>query len=146
MNKQSKVIGRLVDIKQRAVEAAEAAFALACQATKSAEQARDRAEAVWVRVASEDATGVGIVADLADRDVQLRALRRAADAAARNIALAKKHETGAREAIVAAKIEHRRYETWLERMTAAHAAEVRRTERVAEDEVTARKTIENART
>jgi uncharacterized protein YciI len=137
MKQTTKAMGRLVDLKTRAVEIAEAAYALACREVAAAEETRLRAEDAWLRAIHEQGI-VGVVGDLHDRDSAVRARRQTADAAQKAAAAAKRREAEASIALVAAKIEQRRYETWIERRAEATAAEERRVERIAEDEVSAR--------
>ncbi|MBX3258163.1 MAG: hypothetical protein KIS78_10225 [Labilithrix sp.] len=136
--KQMKTMGRLIDVKRRAVDAAEAAHAAAHARTRAAEQARIHADRTWL-AALDAADHIGLVADLEDRDAQIRALRRAVDQAEQRHALARSEELAAREAMTEARVELRRFERWLEKAVAEGQAEQRQRERVAEDEVAARK-------
>lgn len=133
-----KAITKLVEVKQRAVERAERDYAAAHAAAAAAQERAEEARRAWNAALDEPFDGVATAADLADRDLRIRALRRASEAAARDVAEAQAREVSAREAMVAARIEQRRFETWLERESRARAEERRRAERVAEDEVAAR--------
>ncbi|MBN9165282.1 MAG: hypothetical protein J0I07_30240, partial [Myxococcales bacterium] len=72
------------------------------------------------------------------RDLQIRGLRRAIEQAEHQYAVARAAEAVARETMTEARIELRRFETWLEKTTREHDAELRQRERIAEDEVAAR--------
>ena len=82
---------------------------------------------------------IGLVFDLEYRDMQIRRLRRAVDQAEHQHAAARAAEAAARETMTEARIELRRFETWLEKTTRERDAELRQQERIAEDEVAARK-------
>ncbi|MBX3209358.1 MAG: hypothetical protein KF764_30275 [Labilithrix sp.] len=136
--RQMKTIGRLVDMKKRAADAAEMAHAAAHAVTVAAEQARIEADRTWL-AALDAADHIGLAADLEYRDMQIRALRRAVDQAEQRHALARSAEFAARQAMTDARVELRRFERWLEKAVADGQAEQRQRERVAEDEVAARK-------
>jgi flagellar biosynthesis chaperone FliJ len=133
-----KAITKLVDVKQRAVERAERDYAAAHAAAAAAQERAAQAWRAWNAAMDEPLDEVATAADLADRDLRIRALRRASEAAERDFAAAQARETSARETMVAARIEQRRFETWLERASRACADERRRAERIVEDEVAAR--------
>ena len=135
--KQMKTIGRLVEMKRRAAESAELANAAAHAGSVAAVRARIDAERAWL--AAVDANEhIGVVFDLEFRDLQTRGLRRALEQAEHQYAGARAAEAVARETMTEARIELRRFETWLEKTTREHDAELRQRERVAEDEVAAR--------
>ncbi|MBX3196762.1 MAG: hypothetical protein KF894_01295 [Labilithrix sp.] len=136
--KQMKTIGRLVDMKRRASDAAEMAHSAAHARTLAAEQARILADRTWL-AALDAADHIGMVSDLEDRDAQIRGLRRAVDQAELRHVIARSEEAAAREAMTEARVELRRFERWLEKAVAEGQAEQRQRERVAEDEVAARK-------
>jgi flagellar export protein FliJ len=135
---QMKTMGRLIDMKARSAELAELAYAEACARTKDAEAALDRAESAW-NEALDEFPAVSCVTDLEDRDLRIQGLRRGVDFASLRVSESKTNEEAARAAMTAARIDLRRFETWRDRVTAAQQAEVRRVERIAEDEVAARK-------
>ncbi len=135
---QLKTMGRLIDMKAKNAELAELAYAEACARTKDAESTLTRAEEAW-NTALDEFPDVSSVTDLEDRDFRIQALRRGVDFASMRVNDARANEEAARTAMTAARIDLRRFETWRERVTAAHQAEVRRVERIAEDEVAARK-------
>lgn len=136
--KQMKTMGRLLEMKRRNVERAEMAHAAAHAATAAAEAARITADRRWL-AALDAAEHIGFIGDLEYRDMQVRSLRRAVDQAEQSFRLARANEAEARERMTDARIDLRRFEMWLERAEEEHRAETRRVERVAEDEVAARK-------
>ena len=138
MNKQQKTITRLLEIKRRASEAAETVHALAHEEATKAENERVRADTAWLTALDRNET-IGTVSDLEERDAHVRTLRSKVDEAERLFYVARMRETQAREAMTDARVELRRFEMWLERTQAEQAAEARRVERIAEDEVASRK-------
>lgn len=135
--RHAKSIGRLVEMKRRKSDAAEAAHAAARSAMEATAQTKSEAERRWL-AALDAHDHIGNVADLEIRDVLVRSLRRAVDEADRRLRVASAHEATARAAMTDARVELRRFETWLERQAEAAANEGRRVERIAEDEVAAR--------
>lgn len=137
----TKKISRIVQIKQRTVDAAEAAHAAAHHASIQADAERAAADRKWLAAvhASQAVGVVGTIDDLADQDAQIRFLRRKIDEAEHTYLIARTNEAVAREAMTEARIELRRFETWLEKATAAAQEERKRIERGAEDEVAQRK-------
>lgn len=135
-----KGIARLVDIKRRASEAAEAEYASAAEAVRVADRERIEADVRWL-ASLEAAEDISIIADLETRDFHVRCLRRAVDEAEQRVSMAKAYEVSAREAMTAARMELKRFETWLERVAAGRAEEARRVARIADDEVAARKSV-----
>lgn len=136
--RQMKTIGRLVEMKRRNAEKAELAHAVAHTKTVEAERARIEADRRWL-AALDAAEDIGDAVDLEYRDMHIRALRRAIDHAEREYTLARVAEAASREAMTDARIELRRFETWIERSQEEQNAEARRVARIAEDEVAARK-------
>jgi hypothetical protein len=136
--RQMKTIGRLIEMKRRSVEAAEMAHAAAHAKSLSMERARIEADCAWL-TALDAADHVGLVADLEYRDMEIRRLRRAVDAAEQQYAFARMEESACLKVMTEARLELRRFETWLENAAEAQKAEERRVERIAEDEVAARK-------
>ncbi len=141
----TKKIARLVQIKQRTVDAAEAAHAAAHAASVEADGARASADRRWL-AAVEAAQAVGVIGtiyDLDERDQHIRFLRRAIDAAEKVFLLARSKESLARDTMTEARVELRRFETWLEKATELAKEERKRIERGAEDEVASRKRAAN---
>lgn len=134
----SRRIARLVSMKQRCADAADAEVAAARRATEAAESARALA-----RAASEDAakraTAVTTSTDLAVNDAWIRTLEKAVMRANAAVAIAKQHEARAQARATSAHVELRKFETWEENTLAAVAMEAKRVARVAEDELAARK-------
>jgi hypothetical protein len=135
---QMKTMGRLIEMKERSAELAELAYAEACSRTKEAEAALDRADRAW-NDALDEFPVVSSVTDLEDHDLRIQGLRRGVEIASILVRETKTNEEAARAAMTAARIDLRRFETWRDRVIAAQKAEVRRVERIAEDEVAARK-------
>ena len=138
MTKQMKTIGRLIEMKRRNVERAELAHAAAHAKTKAAEQAWNERQQRW-HAAVDAIHDIGDALDLEYRDADLRALRRAIDVAEHEHAVARAEEAASRDAMTSARIEHRRFETWMERSVEAQKEETRRLARLADDDVAARK-------
>ncbi len=135
--KQMKTIGRLIEMKRRAADSAELAHAAAHARSVAADRARSAAERAWL--AAVDANEhIGLVFHLELRDLQIRGLRRALEQAEHRYAVALAAEAAARETMTEARIELRRFETWLEKTTRELDAQLRQRERIAEDEVAAR--------
>ena len=132
------MIRRLIDIKQRAADAAETAHVAARAAVTAAEETHAQAVAGWKHFV-ESAAEVRSIADLEDRDRQYKWLRKVIDDAEKRVAAAGADEAVKREAMTAARIELRRYETWLENTQVAARAEQARVQRLMDDEVAARK-------
>lgn len=139
MNRQkTKTIGRLIEMKRRSADQAELAYAAAHAEAASADRARIEADRRWL-AALDAADHVGFIGDLEYKDMQIRALRSAVDQAERQFSLARSREVQSRDVMTSARIELRRFETWLERTEEEQRAELLRLQRVAEDEVAARK-------
>jgi len=136
--KQAKMINRLIEIKQRAADAAETAHVAARLAVTAAEETQRQAVAGWKHFV-ETAAEVRSVADLEDRDRQYKWLRKLIDDAEKKVAVAHADEAAKRELMTEARIELRRYETWLENTQAVARAEQARLQRLQDDEVAARK-------
>ncbi|MBX3228837.1 MAG: hypothetical protein KIT84_42100 [Labilithrix sp.] len=139
MSKQTKMIYRLVDIKQRAADAAETAHVAAHHATLEAEAALRRAIALWNAFIATTSDDVATAADLQHRDLEHKWLRRSIEDHERAALVARTEEAAAREAMTTARIELRRYETWLENTQELARIEAKRVQRLADDEVAARK-------
>lgn len=138
MSRQTKTITRLVEIKRRNAELAEAKYAAARSDVMSAERASMLLENAW-RAAIDANEAIGSTADLERRDLHIRALRRAVDEGERTCCLKRARERETHAAMIEASIELRRFETWLEREAREQSLEARRIERIAEDEVASRK-------
>lgn len=136
--RQMKTISRLVEMKRRNAEKAELAHAVAHAKTVDAERVRIEADRRWL-AALDAAEDIGDAVDLEYRDMYIRALRRAIDHAEREYTFARAAEAESRQAMTDARIELRRFETWIERSQEEQNAEARRVARIAEDEVAARK-------
>ncbi len=133
-----RAMSRLLEIKRRMADAAEAEYAKVQLAVIHAQREARSAEQTWHRLATEKLR-VKTVADLEDHVMSVRLTRRIADAAAKEAAALEAKQTEALQKLTEAKREVARYETWLEREEAARAAEERRLERLREDEHASRK-------
>lgn len=136
--KQAKMINRLIEIKQRAADEAETAHASAHYATLAAEECLKNAVSGW-KYFTEEKSEIRSIADLEHRDRQYKWLRKIIADAERDVASARNDEAAKREVMTEARIELRRYETWLENTKELHRLESARTQRLADDEVAARK-------
>ena len=136
--KQAKMIGRLIDIKQRAADAAETAHVAAHHAAIAADQTLKLAIQGWNTFLGEQ-SDVSSVADLEHRDRQYKWLRKVIDDAEKAVMIARNDEAAKRELMTEARIELRRYETWLENSKEQHRQEAARVQRLMDDEVAARK-------
>ncbi len=136
--KQPKMINRLIDIKQRAADAAENAHVVAHHTTRAAEERLQRAIAGWTSFVEEQ-SDVRTVADLEEQDRQYQWLRKVVTDAEKCAAVARNDEATKRELVTEARIELRRYETWLENTKELQRIEAVRTSRLADDEIAARK-------
>jgi len=133
-----RAMTRLLEIKQRAAEAAEAEAALAQNALLLAQDDAEQAETAWTTAATALPV-VATMSDLEDHVTTVRLLRRIADAAKMRVNAARIASVNAQTKIAEARREVCRYETWLDRQHAALAEEARRQERAREDEHAARK-------
>jgi hypothetical protein len=139
--KQANKILRLVDIKQLAVEHAEAAHAAAQAKTAAANEAYVRAEAAWLEAASAKEGELETVSELQDRDLRIRKLWRVLQDAQRAFSLARSAAAMLQDKLIDARIDLRRFEMWLERKREEQANEARRLERIAEDERAGRRQV-----
>lgn len=139
MSNQNKMINRLVDIKQRAADAAETAHVAAHRATIEAEASLKRAIALWNAFVDSTTDDVQSVEDLAHKDREYKWLRRSIEDDERKLMLARTEEAKTRDAMTTARIELRRYETWLANTLERVRLEQRRVQVLADDEVCARK-------
>ena len=132
-----KRIERLVDVKQRAALAAEAALATALASTAAAEQLLLATEKSWA-TALDAAAHAATTGDLADLDARSRSLHMAVQRAEALLAARRRDEQGLRDEVTAARTELRRFEMWSDRVTAAAVAEADRMARIVEDDLAAR--------
>jgi hypothetical protein len=129
---------RILDARQRAVNIAEAELAELARTTVQACLAAERARAeLEVRM---DAQPVAEWSsdELARERAYLVALARNADALALVAREAKAREELARARVLGAKTEHKKVETWHDRLIEIHRLEEARIERVQGDELAAR--------
>lgn len=133
-----KRIDKLVHVKERAADAAEAALAAARAATAAAERVVTETERAWVAVLERCASATS-TAELEDADARGRTLRQAVQRAEWALATKRRDEDQRREAVAAARQELRRFEMWGERALATVNATAARVARLAEDDLAARK-------
>ena len=136
--KQAKMINRLIGIKQRAADAAETAHVAAHHKAAGAEQTLKQAVAGW-KSFTEEHSDIRSVSDLEDRDRQYKWLRKVITDAEKDVAIARNDEASKREQMTEARVELRRYETWLENTQELARIEQGRAQRGADDEIAARK-------
>ncbi len=137
----TKTVDRLIEIKRRSVDTAEAAYALARAATIEAEEVRLHAELAWLAAHEERDARPAIVfaSDLESRDARVRHLRRVVDQTEVSVIAARKREAKDQEAVTKARTELRRFEIWVERQALLQEYERRRLTRIADDEFASRK-------
>jgi flagellar export protein FliJ len=139
MSSRQQRIGRLVDQRERGVDAARTALGSAVRAVRAAEAVRDDAEAAWCNRANELAReGSPTVGSLVDARAHLETLRRRAEAAAAKLAIARRGADAAREACVRADRELKKMEVWQDHLVEAERVELERKERLRTDEAAAR--------
>lgn len=129
---------RVVELRRRAVDAAQATAADAARRVIEAEGAARAAEDLWTREGAAPADASRSSAELAEASAWLRALRVRADRAAAAAGEARAAAARSREALTEARAELRRIELWRDGLVAAARAAQDRKERVAADEVAAR--------
>ena len=142
MSTGTKAVERIIDLKERAVERAETEHAAANAAAQRAVESEASIRAAFVS-ALDAHDDVGSAWDLEARDMRIRGLRRRVHLAEQTSTEARTKRAATERALAAARIELRAFETWLERIRSARAAEVRRLERAADDEVAARAIARN---
>lgn len=128
---------RVVELKQRAVDEAQAACADARRAVESAEEVARAALARW-EFESNAPHPEGSTTDLADRSAWVRTLRLRADHAAAKVVAAKAEEARRLDDLVRARFDLRRIEMWRDGLLHGMRAVADRKERIATDEAAAR--------
>ncbi len=130
---------RIVDLRKRDVELAQAVCAKATMAAQEAEQAARDAEQAWMSAGETTSDGsCASSTDLAESSAWLRTLKLRADRAAARSREARKEVEQAHASLVAARSELRRIELWRDGLASAERAVTDRKERIASDEVAAR--------
>jgi flagellar export protein FliJ len=134
-----KRIGRLVDVRERERDGAQAELAAAKRATESALAAVQRAEESWNGEASKAAGAAPMaVHEFALQRMHLLTLRRAIDLARADHERAQTHEQAMLEAATAAQRELRKMEIWREAETERQRVERERVDQITTDEIAAR--------
>ena len=131
-------IGRLVNVKQRAVDEAAAALVAAQAVTAAAEQLLESTQ-LAMAAALDRRTSARTMADLVDMDAYARSLQKAVQRAYASLRARQKDEGHLMVAVTEARMELRRFEMWGERASATQEAVAARLARVAEDDLAARK-------
>jgi len=133
-----KRAARLVEMAEKAENAARAKVAAAMQAVSDAKRDAQREEQAWSDTAKGFATGVQTVTELQQQAAYLETLRRRANAAAKRVEKAQEHERACAAEVVQAAQEKRKLELWRDRIVDAVRAEEQRLERLANDALAAR--------
>lgn len=129
---------RLVELRKRAVDLAQAADAEATRAVSEAEELARMAEARWSNAAAEPPHARLSSAEFAAESAWIHGLRERADRAEVRATEARKEAAQKRAELVEAKGELRKIELWREGLAAKARAVTERKERLAADEVAAR--------
>jgi hypothetical protein len=131
-------VQKVLDARERVVDLAEAELASIVRRRQEAESAAKGARTAW-RVRLEGSVpGECSSHDLAGEYGYLLVLDRRAALLAEAAREAFVLEEGARRKVCIAKMEHKKVETWLERLVEASSAEESRLQRLQADEVAAR--------
>jgi hypothetical protein len=133
-----KRAARLVEMAEKAENAARAQAAAAAQAVSDAKRDAQREEQAWSDAAKNFATGVKTVTELQQQSAYLETLRRRANAAVKRVEKAHEHERACAAAVIRAATEKRKLELWRDRIVDAARAEEQRLERLASDALAAR--------
>lgn len=128
---------RVIDLRKRSVDLAQAECASATLAAQEADQIALAAEDEWVN-ASRCAERCASSTDLERASAWLHTLRLRADRSAAEAADARAEVDRAHAGLVAARAELRRIELWRDGLVAAQRVALDRRERTATDEVAAR--------
>jgi flagellar biosynthesis chaperone FliJ len=129
---------RIIDARQRGVDLAEAELASFARKTLEALSAAEKA-----REASKGRVGSHPLSECSSEDLSreheyLVMLEKKAERLAQVAREAKREEEGARLKVCIAKTEHKKVETWRDRLVEASKLEELRLERVQSDELAAR--------
>lgn len=134
-----KRISRLVGLRERDRDLAQAKLAEAVRGTASARVALDAAREAWrVEAEAAAATNTIQVSEFALLRAHLRSLQRAVELATRRLADAEGREREARDATTLAQRELRKMELWHETESARELAEANRRDQATTDEFAAR--------
>jgi flagellar export protein FliJ len=131
-------MGRLVDVRVRAVDVVEMELAQLVRRLADAKEAVRRAHGAWEAAASVPAPPTCTSADLHDAHAHLLGLRRRIETLAAQERQVRLLEEASRSRLLAAKTELKKIETWRDRLVDAVRAEEDAQERKATDQVAAR--------
>jgi hypothetical protein len=130
---------RVIELRQRAVDAAQTEHAAAARAVLEAEMVSRDSESLYLREAAAiESDRYASSIDLATSSAWLKTLRQRADQAAVKLAEAQAESAHKHQALVGARSELRRMEIWRDGLVAAARAVLERKQRTAEDEVATR--------
>lgn len=129
---------RVVELRRRVVDEAQAAAAGAARRVIEAAAAARAAEDLWSREGAAPSAARLSSAELAEASAWLRALQVRAARAAAQVTAARAAAQVSHEALTGARAELRRIELWRDGLVAADRAAQDRKDRVAADEVAAR--------
>jgi hypothetical protein len=129
---------KILDVRQRGVDIAEAELAALARKADEANAEADRARAVWSGRLESKYVAVCSSDDLEMEDSYVRSLETTAIRLAAAAREAKAREANARAKVCGAKTEHKKVETWRDRLVEALTFEQARIERIQGDEVAAR--------
>lgn len=130
--------GMLVELRQRAVEIAQAESADATRRAQESDQASQQAADLWAESTRASAGERPSSVDLAELSAWQHTLRQRADRAVVQAGVARTESERRRTALVTARSELRKIEVWRDGLAAVARASMMRSERVAADEVAAR--------
>jgi flagellar biosynthesis chaperone FliJ len=129
---------KILDTRQRAVDLAESELASLARKTIEANAAAETARATWRARVGSRAVAECSSYDLALEYLYLATLEKRADLLARVAREAHSAEERARLKVCSARTEHKKVETWRDRLVDASKLEEARIERLQGDEVAAR--------
>ncbi len=136
MTPRLKRIGRLIELRGRAADAARVALAQAVAATAVRRAEERAAEAAWE--AAMDAEHPRSVGDLEDTHDAIQALRHMLERARDEVRAAEISETAHRHHVQEAEKDRKKLEVWRDAMHETLTADAARLERRATDETAAR--------
>jgi flagellar biosynthesis chaperone FliJ len=129
---------RIVGARQRGVDLAEAELASFARLALEAQGAAETARAVWRARMSSHVFAECSSDDLGREGAYVLTLEKRADLLAALAVRAKQREDEARLKVCSAKTEHKKVETWRDRLVEASRLEEARIERLQGDELAAR--------
>jgi flagellar export protein FliJ len=128
----------LLDARKRGVDVAEADLAARMRATLEANRAADEARRAFQERLESAPPGECVVHDLADENAYVVSLEKTVAKLEATVREAAAREEAARRKVCSAKTEHKKVESWRDRMLEQFSLEEARTERLQGDELAAR--------